>query len=267
MRQAGTVSKYELLGNFASRRFFVLVAIVVAIGSTMTAAVAYEGVRSFGLTPLSFYSAWYFGGVTSTYVVVFCAIFFGGDAISGEFQNRSGYFLAGTPMARTSIFIGKYVGALLASLLVMAAFAGVTLANGIYYFGTDAVPVQFTESLLFQLAFLGSALALTFLFSSLFKSGSTSILVTAILLFFGFFILVALVGGRAHVEPTEFLTYGSDIIGNVLSPGGYPAHIVTSAAGLTTFSATIPEGLEIMGAYFVVSALLGIILFQRKEFS
>lgn len=266
-RQAGTVSKYEVLGNFSSRRFVVLLAIVVAIGSTMTAAVAYEGVQSFGSTPLSFYSAWYFGGVTSTYVVVFCAIFFGGDTISGEFQNRSGYFLAGNPVSRASIFIGKYVGALLASLLVVAAFAGVTLANGIYYFGTGAVPVQFAESLLFQLAFLISALALTLLFSSLFKSGSTSILVTAILLFFGFFILVALVGGRAHVEPTLFLTYGSDIIGSVLSPAGYPPHIVTSAAGLTTFNATIPEGLEIMAAYFAGSTTLGIILFQRKEFS
>lgn len=265
--QSGTISKYEMLGNFASRRFFVLLAIVALIGGAMTLAVAFEGVASFGSTPVAFYSAWNFGGVTSTYVVVFCAIFFGGDAISGEFQNKSGYFLAGNPVERSSIYVGKFLGALAASLIVVAVFAAITLANGAYYFGASAAPAQFTESLTFQLVFLLAALGLTFFFSSLFKSGSTSILVTAILLFFGFFILVALVGGRAHVEPSPFLTYGSDIIGNVLSPGGYPAHLVTTPTGSTTFSATIPEGLEIMGAYFAVSTALGLVLFQMKEFS
>lgn len=36
---------------------------------------------------------------------------------------------------------------------------------------------------------------------------------------------------------------------------------------LTTYNATIPEGLAILAVYFVVSALLGLWLFERKEFT
>jgi ABC-type transport system involved in multi-copper enzyme maturation permease subunit len=265
LRQAGTIAKYELLNSFGSRRFFVLLAIVLLISGGMTFAVAYEGVSSFGSTPVAFYSAWYLGGVTTAYTVIFCAIAFGGDAISGEFQNKSGYFLVGNPIGRPAIYAGKYLGALVASLVLFGALTAITLANGAYYFA-GKVPLQFTESFVFALVFLLTALALTFFFSSLFKNSSTSILVTSILLFFGFFILVALIGGRAHVEPWFLLTYGSDIIGNVINPAGYPAH-TSVVSGSTTYAATIPEGLAIMGAYLVASAVLGFVLFKRKEFT
>jgi ABC-2 type transport system permease protein len=269
IKQAVTITKYELLNDFASRRFFVLLAIALSISVVMTLAVAFEGVSGFGSTPVAFYSAWYFGGITSTYLAVFCAIFFGGDAISGEFQNKSGYFLVGNPVSRSAIYVGKYLGALAASSMIVGLFTIVTLANGAFYFGVgsnNALPIQFTESFLFQIVFLVSALALTFFFSSLFKNSSTSILVTAILLFFGFFILVALIGGR--VEPWFLLTYGSDIIGEVLNPSGYPMHVSKSASGSTTvFNATVPEGLAIMGVYFLVTFVVGLLLFERKEFS
>jgi hypothetical protein len=33
------------------------------------------------------------------------------------------------------------------------------------------------------------------------------------------------------------------------------------------FNATIPEGLAIIAVYFVVTAVLGLLLFKRKEFN
>ena len=189
--------------------------------------------------------------------------FSGGDAISGEFQNKSGYFLATKPVRRSVVYVGKYLGALIASLPIIGVFTFITLANGIYYFG-PVIPTQFSESFAFTLVWLVTALGLTFFFSSLFKTSATSILVSSMLLFFGFFIISSFLG--KVTEPWFILTYGSDIIGNALSPSGYPSHVITKA-GTTTYNATMPEGISIMMAYFIVTTIVGLILFERKEFN
>ena len=260
-QQIGTIAKYEILNYFGSRRFLVLLIITFLIGVFLTLSVVFKGISSFGDTAPAFYNGWYFGGIVSTYVVVFCAIFFGGDAISGEFQNKSGYFLATKPIGRSVIYVGKYLGALIPSILIVGAFTALTLANGLYYFGA-VIPTQFGESFAFTLVWLVTSLGLTFFFSSLFKTSATSILVSSMLLFFGFFIISSLLAGKAGIEPWFILTYGSDIIGNALSPSGYPAHIVNNC-GTTIFSATMAEGLLIMACYFVVTTIDGLALLEK----
>jgi ABC-2 type transport system permease protein len=265
IQQIGTITKYELLNYIGSRRFLVLLVIAILISGLLTIVVAFEGVSSFGSTAPAFYDGWYVGGYVSTYVVIFCAILFGGDAISGEFQNKSGYFLVAKPVRRSVIYIGKYLGALIASLAIVGVFTAITLANGVYYFGF-VVPTQFSESLAFTLVWLVAALGLTFFFSSLFKTSTFSILVSSMLLFFGFFILASLLTGKVGIEPWFVLTYGSDILGNALDPSGYPTHIIVKGA-TTTFNATIPEGLAIMAAYFIMTIVAGLIVFEKREFS
>ena len=269
--QVGIISKYEFLNYIRSRRFFILLAISLAIAAALTAVAAYYGVERFGSTSLGFYSRWW--GFSANYVIIFCAIFFGGDAISGEFQNKTGYFLVGNPIRRSSIYIGKWIAAVIASILVFGVFTGITLGNGIYYFGTS-IPTQFAESFLFCLVYLAAALGLTFFFSSVFKSSSMSILVTAILLLFGFNLISTLVSNIAQVEPWFMLPYGADIIGNILTDP-YPQHITTitmpfghgQTMTFTTYAATVPEGLAIMAVYFAVTAMMGLVLFERKEFN
>ena len=152
-KQIGIVAKYELLNSFGSRRFFALLLITIVIGGLLSLTAVFEGVSSFGATPTAFYNGWYFGGIVSTYVIVFCAIFFEGDAISGEFQNKSGYFLATKPIRRSTIYVGKYLGALLPSLVIVGLFTALTLANGFYYFGA-VIPTQFVQSFAFTLIWL-----------------------------------------------------------------------------------------------------------------
>jgi hypothetical protein len=36
---------------------------------------------------------------------------------------------------------------------------------------------------------------------------------------------------------------------------------------LTTYNVTVPEGLAIIGLYFIITTLLGLLLFERKEFT
>jgi len=154
--------------------------------------------------------------------------------------------------------------------MVFASYAAVTIGNGVYYFGIG-IPYQFGESLLFSILYLMAVLGFTFFFSSLFKSSSISILVTAILFLFAFQIIQTLVSVFAQIEPWFILTYGSGIIGNVLADT-YPTTQPIRGAGPggregTTFAVTIPEGLTIILGYFVVTAILGLLLFQRKEFT
>ncbi len=268
MTQVSIVTKYTLLDYLRSRRFFIMLIITVLISLLLTVLVGYYRPASFLTDELSFYNSWW--GNSVTFVVILSAIFFGGDAISGEFQNKTGYFGVPNPIRRSSIYIGKWIAAFVASLVMLGIFTVITVSNGVYYF--SGVPYQFVESLIFALIYLVAVLGFTFFFSSLFKSSSMSILLTAILFLFVFSLVQTLVSALVQIEPWFILTYGSTIIGNVLATP-YPPHMLTNSLGpgghitITTFNATIPEGLGIMAIYFVVTVIIGLVLFERKEFT
>lgn len=268
LAQVGITMKYTLLDYVRSRRFFILLTIALIISAVLTFVVGYYRPESFLASNLSFYSGWW--GNIATYVIVLSGIFFGGDAISGEFQNKTGYFGVPNPIRRSSIYIGKWLSALIASTVILGVFAAITVGNGLYYF--PSVPSEFGLSMLFAWFYLMAVLGFTFFFSSLFKSSSMSILVTAILFLFAFNIIQLFVANLAQIEPWFILTYGAQIIGNILTVP-YPQHISTTSFGggpvrtFTTFNVPVPEGLAIIGLYFIITTVLGLILFERKEFT
>jgi ABC-2 type transport system permease protein len=272
--QVRITMRYTFLDYFRSRRFAILLGIMLLISLILTVVVAHYRPASFvsdGV--LSFYSGWW--GMSATFVVILSGIFFGGDAISGEFQNKTGYFTLPNPIRRSSVYIGKWISAFIAATIVLFIFMAITVANEALYYPLS-IPWQFGESFLFAWFYLMAVLGFTFFFSSLFKSTSYSILVTAILFLFAFTLIETLISALAQIEPWFILTYGSGIIGNVLALT-YPQHITTTAgfAGrggaaaptFTTFNVTIPEGLAIIAAYFAITAILGLVLFERKEFN
>src|SRR4030043_815935 len=134
MTQVGIMMKYTFLDYFRSRRFFILLAITLLISALLTFIVGYYRPESFLSSDLSFYGSWW--GNSVTFVIVFSGIFFGGDAISGEFQNKTGYFGIPNPIRRSSIYIGKWLSALIASTIILGVFAAITVGNGLYYFAT-----------------------------------------------------------------------------------------------------------------------------------
>jgi ABC-2 type transport system permease protein len=269
LTQIGITMKYTLLDYVRSRRFFILLTIALVISAILTLVVGYYRPESFLASNLAFYSGWW--GNIATYVIVLSGIFFGGDAISGEFQNKTGYFVIPNPIRRLSMYIGKWLSALIASTVILSVFTAITVGNGLYYF--SSVPSEFGLSVLFAWFYLMAVLGFTFFFSSLFKSSSMSILVTAILFLFAFNIIQLFVANFAQIEPWFILTYGAQIIGNILTVPYPPPTSVTSfgpegnGPAFTTFNATVPEGLVIMGLYFITTTVLGLILFERKEFT
>jgi len=275
--QVGIIARFEILNYFRSRRFLILLVIMLLISGLLTFVIAYEGDSIIAGSPpqaLAFYGAYW--SFAANLIVVFCAVFFGGDAISGEFQNKTGYFLVGNPIRRSSIYVGKWIAALVASLIIIAVFTAIAVGNGLYYLGAN-IPIQFGEAFLFTLVYLIAALGFTFFFSSLFKSSSYSILVTVILLLFGFTLIDTVVTNLIHIEPWFTLSYGSNIITNIFTVP-YPPHLTTvrgfgggggggGGPSLTEYIPTIPEGLAIMIIYFAATAILGLLLFERKEFN
>jgi ABC-2 type transport system permease protein len=266
----GTMTKYNFLNYFRSRRFYVMLIIVLLISVLLTVAVGYYRPMRFVTTSLGFYDAGW--GSFASFVVILSTAFFGGDAISGEFQNKTGYFLVPNPIRRSAIYVGKWLAALAASTLILVIFTAIMIANGAYYFG-PTLPSQFLQSLLFAWIYLVAALSLAFAFSSLFKSSSISILMSVILLLFVFSVIDTVSSSVVGVEPQFSITYGAGIVTNVLN-ATYPMHIQTTHFGnpqrgftLTTYYATIPEGLAILLVYFVVTAVVGLWLFERKEFT
>jgi ABC-2 type transport system permease protein len=263
LSQCGAQAEFEFLNYLRSTRFYILLAIVATIGIAIM-AVMYVYKPSASLSsPMSFYSVWW--GTIVNLCVILTGIFFGADAISTEFQKKTGYYLLPNPVDRSSIFVGKWIASFLASAIVIGVYAAITLADGAIYFGSN-IPYQLGESFVFALFYILPILGVSFLISSLFKDNSYSILVTAILLLFGFNFITPLITALSNSEPWYVLSYGAGIVSNVLSPSGYPPHEVV-IGGSSSYSATIPEGLAIMLAYFVVTSILGIISFEREDFN
>jgi len=274
LTQVGTITKYNFLNYFRARRFYVMLAIIVIISGLITGLVAYFQPPSFiDFGALGFYGAGW--GSFASFVIVLSAAFFGGDAISGEFQNRTGYFLVPNPIRRSAIYVGKYLAALAASSIILGIFALIMIANGLYYF-PGSFPWEFAQSILFSWVYLIAALSLTFAFSSLFKSSSISILMSVILLLFVFDVVDEVAVIVAGIEPWFSITYGAGIVANILTVP-YPEHYNPNTLGATTgpgarfripaYNATVPEGLVILAIYFIVMALIGLWLFQKKEFT
>jgi ABC-2 type transport system permease protein len=233
-----------------------LLTIMLAISAILTVVVAFS--------KLSIFFVW---GAFAPIMAMFAGVFFGGDAISGEFQNKTGYFSVPNPIRRSTVYIGKWLSAFAASSIMLAIFIAITLGIGLYY---GSVPSGFGLSILFEWFFLAAVIGFAFFFSSLFKNTTNSVFVTAMLLLVTFTAITNLTG-IISIEPWFILNYAAQIIGNILT-APYPAHVTPSVnmgKGIieTTYAATVPEGLAIIGLYFVITTILGLVLFEKKEFT
>jgi ABC-2 type transport system permease protein len=268
--QALILSRYQFRDFLRSRRFILMMGIVLAAGAILTTVVAYF--RPSGLIDNAddLYGGLWAGG--ADFVIVFAGIIFGGDAIAGEFQNKTGYFLMGLPIKRTTVYAGKYLATLAASIVSLVVYLIIVTGNAVFYLGAGAfsVPIPLIESFAITLLYLLALLGFVFLFSSLFKTSAYAVLVVAILFLFGFSIIQEAIVGLAHTEPWFLLSYVNSI--NAYPLTGVPGHIVTtrnpfSHATATTYNPTYIEGLAVMAAYWLLTTIGGLLLFEREEFT
>ena len=276
IEQALLLSRYQFRDYLRSRRFILMLAIVAVIGGILSFILAYYNGSSTvaGLTSSSdaFYGSLWGGG--AYVVIIFAGIIFGGDAIAGEFQNKTGYFLMGLPIRRATVYGGKFLAALGASIVAMVFYLAILVANGAVYLGTGLFPVSLLESFAIALLYLLALLGAVFLFSSMFKNSLYAVLVVAILFLFGFTLIEELIIGLVKIEPWFIIDYARATIAYPFD-ANLPPHIATvvtmgprgGTVTTTEYNPTYPEGLAIMAGYFILTAIGGLFFFEREEFT
>ncbi|MCI4320583.1 MAG: ABC transporter permease [Thermoplasmata archaeon] len=267
--QAIRLTRYQLRDYLLSRRFILMMAIVVIIGVILSAVVGHYRPHSLLDNSNDLYSVLW--AMFVYVVIVFAGIIFGGDAIAGEFQNKTGYFLMGLPIRRATAYVGKYLAAFVASMIAVVLYAVIILANGVFYFGGGAFTLAFAESFALAILYTLALLGAVFLFSSLFKTSTYAVLVVAVLFLFAFSILQTVLILVVNVEPWMLISYAASVISYPFS-SGLPMHIIhanafDASSPIVGYNPTYLEGIGILLGYFVLTTLGGLFLFEKEEFT
>lgn len=200
-------------------------------------------------------------------IVILCITFFGADAIVSEFQHKTGYVLFPNPLKKSVILFGKFFASFLSSMLMLLIFYGTVMLSTAAV--TRSLPVEIGLSFLFCVMFLGSALSVTYLLSSIMK-GTTGATVLTFFLFFLILPIFESVFTFAAVKPWASITFASGIISYILVVP-YPKDIVEemSFGGETIeihqFYPDVVLSLLIMFFYLVITFALAYFIFARKE--
>jgi ABC-2 type transport system permease protein len=261
-QQALLMSRYQFRDYLRSRRFLLMLGIVGAISVILLTLVSYYRPASLISSNTAFYGTLWVGAVEV--LILFSAIVYGGDAIAGEFQNRTGYFLMGLPIKRWSVYAGKYMAAFAASLLVVAIYFFVILGAGLYFVGSGALFGGYFEGFAVAALYLAAVLGTTFLFSSLFKTSMYGVIIVAVMFLFGFSIVDALLEGLVHITPWFVITWAAPSLSYPITgvPGGAGARFMS-----VIFDPTYAQGVGVMIGYFFGTTLGGLALFEREEFT
>jgi ABC-2 type transport system permease protein len=269
-QQVLLLSRYQFRDYLRSRRFILMMMIVAAVGAILTTVVAYFRPSTLIDNANDFYGGLWAGG--STFLILFAGIIFGGDAIAGEFQNKTGYFLMGLPVRRATVYAGKYLAVLSASLVSILVYLAIVIGNATYYLGAGAFSDvgQLFASVLLAILYLLALMGFVFLFSSMFKTSVYAVLVVAVLFLFGFSIVQEVILSLAHLEPWFMLSYANGVISYPLT--GVLAHVQQvrnpfTRATSTAYNPTYLEGIGVMLGYWLGTTLAGLFFFEREEFT
>jgi len=262
------VVRYELLKQVRRFRFYglllvgsIVTGLAMALGAVYLPSLGDVDARAFSYFIVS-------GGQVSLFGLI-AGVFFSGDAIASEFEQKTGYLIFPNPIKRITLLIGKYLSCCIAAALVITV-PYLIISAGVLAITGDFVGELFL-SYVFALLYTCSVVSLTFVFSSLFKGAMGASVLPFVLLFFVFNILTAVMG-LGGVEPFMFLGYAETIISNIfLIP--FPPHQMSFpitadsmiAMVVTVFNATVAEGILIMVSYLVMGLVLSAFLIRRRQ--
>jgi ABC-type transport system involved in multi-copper enzyme maturation permease subunit len=252
--------KLELMKHIKRKRF-----LIVILLATLTPAIFYiipeiqntdfpNSATEFANTNLGFIN----------WLIVISAAIFAGDAISSEFENKTGLLLFASPQRRTSILVGKYFAALIATCMGVLIYFLITALEIVQIYGLSSISLDFNKSLIIALIYSISVVSVIYFFSCLFKRTITSSLIG----FFLFLMILPIISGvlkGVDIEPWFLVTYSGELIQDVLisqnSISYGPGRHMNSAGG---FEPDFYLGLIVMVCYSIFFYLAGIMSANRK---
>ncbi len=196
-------------------------------------------------------------------LIIISGSLFAGDAVVGEFEEKTGLLLFSTPQRHSTIFVGKYIGALLPTLVVVSIYYLTTSIEIIGIYGVEGITLEYFKSFFIALVYTTSAVSLIFFFSSILKRKITSTLLG----FFSLLMILPIIENvlqfLVEVEPWYILTYSAGLITNVFvgtTPiGGGPG------GQMGQFSPDFYSGLTVMVAYTLILFFLAVFIASKRR--
>jgi len=262
--QSFIVARYELLKHLRSRRLIGIGVVLVAVLALITAIPPAFG-DDYSNDPADFAGS-YIGFVTL--LVIISATLFASDAIVSDFEKRTGYLIFPNPVKKWSIFAGKFFATMIIT----------TVALGFYYLVVAMLSLAITGevsglmglSFVYAILYVLAASSLGFLMSSLFKSSTSALVLTIVLLL----LLLPIVDSTvqlAEIEPNYSLTYNSDVVSYIMDDP-YPEDIIienfTNPFTGDPFVQYVPDpgmAAGVMLTYSAVLLSLAMMLFYRRQ--
>ena len=197
-----------------------------------------------------------------TVLIVISAALFAGDAISGEFEKKTGLLLFPTTQSRSSIFIGKYIAALLATFLVVSLYCVITTVEIIAMFGVEEIPTELAKAYLLSMLYTTSAVSVVYFLSSIFKRAIAPTILGFVLLMMVLPVLQQVLG-LVDVEPWFIVTYSAGLITEGLGETGFGpgGHDGFNSEG---FLPDLYVGIGVMMAYTIIFFASSIFIANRK---
>jgi ABC-type transport system involved in multi-copper enzyme maturation permease subunit len=247
---------FELRKHERRRRFLIVLGISIVVPLLFNIIPA-RGDTPFNATADTFTAAvMNFVGM----LIAISAALFAGDAVSGEHENKTGLLIFPTPQSRTGIFVGKYVGALLATCLVVSLYYVVTGVEVAVIYGAGEFPARLAGSYGLALLYSASAVSIVFFFSSLMKRAISSTIVSFLILMMVLPIIETILQ-ITKINPWFLVTYSASLIPQRLAEVAFgPASRFTQ-----NFTPDLYVGIVVMAVYAMAFFVGGILVANRKN--
>lgn len=205
-----------------------------------------------------------------TLLIIISGAIFAGDAITSEFEKKTGLLLFPSPQRGTTIFVGKYIAATLATYLVVTLYYLITILEIAQIYGSDSVTVALGKSYLLALIYSTAVVSVIYFMSAIFKKSITPSIL-------GFFLLmmiipiITMVLTVVDVDPWWSVTSSANLITDVLgtgSSGGFgPGGGTDDGPGFDggSYAPDFYTGTSVMVAHAIIFFITAIVFAERRR--
>jgi ABC-2 type transport system permease protein len=260
--------KYQFYSYLRTKRFIALALLVAVISVAILVLEMHLG--SAAITSQYKNSMTYLFSFMQnlSFTIVLVAAFLGGSAISTDFASNYSYFILVQPVRRSSLLIGRYISAFIASLLIILVYYLFAAVGSLYFF--SSIPLAFASSIGLAAVFIASVLAFAFFMSSLFNNPQTSTMAVVILLVIVLPVLSSILPALANLEPWFLINYGGQVVYNVFSTNFVHFSSITvpvkgGSYKISQYQPYLLEGIEIMLGYLVVFLAAALYTYKYKQ--
>ncbi len=199
-----------------------------------------------------------------TLLIIISGAIFAGDAVTAEFEKKTGLLLFPSPQRGSSIFVGKYMAAVLATFLVVTLYYLITALEIAQIYGGGSLTEAVVKSYLLALIYSAAVVSIIYFLSAVLKRSITASIL-------GFFLLLMImpivtnVISLVDVDPWWSVTHSAGLITDVLgvgTSGGFgpgEEHLVGG------FSPDFYVGTAVMVAYAVIFFIAAVIFATRRR--